>query len=99
MLESFTARTFRPLIGEAFTATMGAETMELRLSEVSEPGSGRAGRGSGRTPFSLLFLGPASPVRPQKIYRIEHSSLGIFDLFLVPVGPQDGSMAYEAVFN
>jgi hypothetical protein len=35
---------------------------------------------------------------PQRIYRIEHESLGPRDVFLVPVAFRDGGYDYEAVF-
>jgi hypothetical protein len=49
--------------------------------------------------FSLLFRGPLIPLLPQRTYRLEHEQLGPQELFLVPVGPRDGTMQYEAVFN
>ena len=56
-------------------------------------------KGSGRTPFALLFRGPSSPVLAQGIRRLRAPPpLGMLDLFLVPVGPSDGDMRYEAVF-
>jgi hypothetical protein len=35
----------------------------------------------------------------QQIYQVEHPTLGSFELFLVPVGPDEQGMCYEAVFN
>lgn len=52
-----------------------------------------------REPCSIIFRGPLEPVLPQQIYRIQHDSLGRMDLFLVPVGPDEEGMRYEAVFN
>jgi hypothetical protein len=51
--------------------------------------------------FSLLFQDSGEPVLPQRIYALEHARLGIFELFLVPVGPDraSGCMRYEAIFN
>ena len=54
----------------------------------------------GRQPFSLLFVaGPDAPTLSQRLYRLDHASLGALDLFLVPIGPKNGVMQYEAVFN
>ena len=58
-----------------------------------------ASRGAGRQPFSIVFLGPAAPVWRQRIYRVEHSALDPLDVFLVPVGPRDGGMQYQAIFT
>lgn len=49
--------------------------------------------------FSLLFRGPMTPLLPQATYRLHHQKLGPIDIFLVPLGPEDGEMQYEAVFN
>ena len=49
--------------------------------------------------FSLMFRGPLIPLLPQRTYHLEHERLGGQELFLVPVGPQNGAMQYEAVFN
>lgn len=49
--------------------------------------------------FSLIFHGPMTPALQQRIYVISHEKLGKFSMFFVPLGPQDGSMAYEVIFN
>jgi hypothetical protein len=49
--------------------------------------------------FSLLFRGPlALPLR-QRTYQITHYALGKLEIFLVPVGRDEGARYYEAVFN
>jgi hypothetical protein len=37
-------------------------------------------------------------VLPQAIYDLEHDALGHLDLFLVPIGPSQGGMRYQASF-
>ncbi len=57
--------------------------------------------------YSLIFDGPADRLLPQSIYSLRlctedsHEPLAEEDrvVFLVPVGPKEGSMQYEAVFN
>ncbi len=49
--------------------------------------------------FHLHFDGPEHRLLPQGIYRLEHASLGTFELFLVPIGREAGIVRYEAVFN
>lgn len=95
----FNAADFRPHAGSVFRVVTGESvSTELKLSEVGElPTTHGAPR---QNPYSLLFLGPLAPVLPQKIYCFTHSTLGKFDLFIVPVGPTpDGAMRYEAIFN
>jgi hypothetical protein len=101
MLGTFTVGTFAPRIGETFQLRLDASTvLETRLAEAQELGAGSHGaRPGSRTPFSLVFRGPARPVLPQQIYRMEHEEIGNFDLFLVPIGPDAEGMRYEAVFS
>jgi hypothetical protein len=49
--------------------------------------------------FSLRFRGNAGQVFPQRIYPIQHDSIGDFELFLVPIARDDSGTYYEAVFN
>jgi hypothetical protein len=53
----------------------------------------------GRVPFALLFHGePLVPVR-QQICTLSHHELGRFELFLVPLGPDERGMRFEAVIS
>ena len=94
-LASLTAEDFRPLVGTRFR--VGAGPIASELIEVNEL-DGTAGPGL-RSPFSLVFRGPLEPFVPQGIYRLEHGQLGELDLFLVPIGPDQAGMRYEAVFG
>lgn len=47
--------------------------------------------------FSLLFQGPDA--LPQGIHRARHPALGEFELFLVPLRPDNGQHIHQAVFN
>jgi hypothetical protein len=50
--------------------------------------------------FSIILRGPQSDTYlPQHIYSIEHGRLGKHKIFLVPIGPDEHGMRYEAVFN
>ena len=52
-----------------------------------------------REAFSVVFRGDNSQFLDQQIYRISHDALGNMDLFIVPIGPDDEGMRYEAVFS
>jgi hypothetical protein len=54
---------------------------------------------SGMERFSIFFVGPGDRYLPQKIYSLEHERMGVFELFLVPVGQDQRGFLYEAVFN
>ena len=49
--------------------------------------------------FSLVFRGPRGTPLQQGTYQLQHTQLGTFDLFLVPVGRDHDGVYYEAVFN
>lgn len=99
MLESFTAEMFAGRIGQQFRLRASADTvMQVELIEAKVLGSAAADP-SLRKPFSILFRGPMTPVWPQRIYRVEHDAMESFDLFVVPVGPKNGGMEYEAIFT
>ena len=54
----------------------------------------------GRHPFTLLFKGPATPLLPQRIYRLQHEAEAEpIDIFLVPVSADAAAVCYEAVFS
>jgi hypothetical protein len=97
LLQALTVETFAELVGDRFA--MGAwpdATLDLELIEANPLGA-RTGRG--RAPFSVLFRGPSAPVMPQRIYPLAHATLGRLELFIVPIGPRDGGMVYEAIFT
>jgi hypothetical protein len=48
--------------------------------------------------FSVLFKGPVSPSLQQGTYTLLQAEMEQVTLFLVPLGPRDGRMVYEAVF-
>ena len=48
----------------------------------------------------LHFSGPINPgYLPQHTYQFQHETMGVFDLFIVPIGPQENRMRYEAIFT
>jgi hypothetical protein len=99
MLQDLTPDSFETHQGTSFRIGLGGDsTLELVLQQVRrlEPHPGPRA-----VPFSAYFLGPRSPQLPQRIYTVAHDQMGIFDLFLVPLGPdpKTGGMLYEAVFN
>ncbi len=95
---SFTLDMFSGRVGESFLIRSGdgggLATQLIEATPVGEPA-----RAGGRAPFSLVFRGRPDVVLPQRIYPIEHNDLGAFELFLVPIGPDEAGMRYEAVFT
>lgn len=95
-LRSFTIETFAPLIGGMFRIHVDdASPVEVELIAAQPYDDMHPGR---RAPFSIVFRGPSQQVLVQRTYRVEHAQLGTFDLFIVPIGPDETGMRYEAVF-
>ena len=98
MLETFTRSTFEPLLGDTFRVHLGGPgAIEVVLTDASE--LSMASARPDRTPFSIVFRGPAGGILPQGTYRMDHQGLGAFDLFLVPIGADGEAVRYEAVFT
>ena len=102
MLETFTVETFSPYVGDKFRAFYDeTAALELTLSSATEYGTESAkewSKASGRVPFTLIFTGPIESVLEQSTYRLEHDKLETFEIFLVPIGPNNQGMRYEAIF-
>jgi len=49
--------------------------------------------------FALLFTGPLDKQLMQASFPLRHDAIGIHQIFLVPIGPKDDLMQYEAVFS
>ncbi len=96
MLAELTHEDFARRLNDRFRLHTDTTSHELRLFQVKPLGVGMPG---GRQPFSLLFRAPPDALFPQMIYRIEHDRMGALDLFLVPIGPDQHGMVYEALFN
>ena len=102
-LAALTHDDFDPHTGTGFELSADdSRAIRLTLHEVKSRGKtpSAAGGGPARQSFSLLFVASAdAPDLPQGVYHLEHASLGALDLFIVPVGPEEGAMRYEAVFT
>jgi hypothetical protein len=101
MLETLTSESFAPHVETVFRlGPEGAAGLELTLVSATPVGQARRAERFRERAFSVIFLGPPqAPVLPQQIYRLEHGALGVLEIFLVPIGAEEGRMRYEAVFN
>lgn len=95
MRDFITLDSFSKHVNTKFTMRYGdSQTAELRLVEATDVGSSER-----QIQYSLLFVAPAEAPDAQGIYRVEHDQMGELDLFLVPVGKDEGGLRYEAIFN
>jgi hypothetical protein len=106
---NLTAADFMPYLRRTFFVRLpDAESYALELVDVRELGAAdqAPGVGSGaRRPFSLLFRNPRRDAYlPQHTYRLEFEALqggpfSTLEVFLVPLGPDQVGMRYEAIFS
>jgi hypothetical protein len=84
----------------AVEGSKGAKRLALQLVEVGDlPSAQSAGTVGSDWCFSALWSGPSSLPLAQRTYRLHHSQLGAFSVFLVPVGRPARVRYYQAVFN
>ena len=98
MEQFLTAFSFSEHLGTSFRISFGGEApLEAVLFEVKPH---EEHDGPRKQPFSVYFRTSSSgPVLPQRIYQEEDDQVGTMDIFLVPIGPDEKGMRYEAVFN
>ncbi|EDY17377.1 conserved hypothetical protein [Chthoniobacter flavus Ellin428] len=92
-----TVETFAPVVGHIFEAVFTDGRLPLTLAEARPLGSARAP--GARAPFALTFQGRPKLRLPQGIYRLENTSLGTMEIFLVQVADAAGGSQFEAIFN
>jgi hypothetical protein len=101
MAEELRREDFEPLIGQHMNARFGDEDLVLEVGTVAPIANPSPRK---HAPFALVLLermpstGRHRPVG-QGLYRLEHPTLGELEVFLVPIGPKDGAMRFEGVFN
>lgn len=89
-----TAATFTPFLGQPLAVAVGEISHPLTLMRIAPlPHSAREGGG-----FRLELSGPLDPWLAQGTYDF---SLGeaTAPIFIVPLGPAQGHMQYEAIFS
>ena len=97
MQGALTQEDFAKCVNQACQVHHGPKNVEMQLIEcrkLHNPGA-RAGH---REPFALLFRGPKTPILEQRMYLFDFQHLGPVEIFIVPIGPDELGMRYEAVF-
>ena len=94
IVEFAKADDFTPFKGQTFRVGEDGLGPDIVLASVDLIGSGSREGGA----FAVLFVGPEDFMLEQGTFRLSGDECA-FDIFLVPVGPRDDGMAYEAVFN
>jgi len=98
MLAGLTHQDFAKCVHQKCQVRHGSSSLEMELIECRKLGApGR--KEAQREPFALLFRGPHTPILPQRMYPIDFQELGTLEIFIVPIGPDDSGMQYEAIFT
>ena len=90
---SLTIETFEGRIGETFRMVVDEWEIPMRLSNIDKLSM----RPDGSRGFALHFHAPPQIVLRQQLFGVEHDELPPFTMFLVPLGPDEHGMRYEAV--
>ena len=88
---------FESCLNQAFKLEFEGHTYPLELVAADRLNS--IASGSGDDAFAVVFRGDSQLQLNQQIYRIEHEHLGTMELFIVPIGPDEHGMCYEAIFS
>src|ERR1700730_3101865 len=83
--------------GEIFGIAFDSVAIDLELIECRRLTPHPSGKDT-REPFALTLRGPGRPVLPQRIYALRNERMGEVEIFLVPIGPDEKGMRYEAIF-
>ena len=104
MSDQLVSDVFAPHVGETFEVRLqSGEAFDVVLTECEEATYGDPDdlrERLGRVPFSLVFRSSdRERYAPQQTLTLSHPELGDLEVFLVPLGPDDTGMRYEAVFS
>jgi hypothetical protein len=92
MTERLTILDFAPQRHTRFRVAQ-MENCELELTEITDYSNAQLEQ------FSLIFTGAVSPWLRQGLYTLVHPQMQECELFLVPIGPDEAGMRYEAAFS
>jgi hypothetical protein len=91
---------FRTLQGRRVQArSLGGVQVELLVSRVEPLAIARGQRLDMGDSFRMEFLGPLEPVLPSEMIEITAEGDAPQRAFVSPLGPEDGAMQYESIFN
>lgn len=96
MTEQLMCADFAAQIGSTFTIHYsGDAALEVHLTEAVEL---RAPTNAGHS-FQLIFQSDRREYLPQGSFLFRHPVLGEQQIFIVPIGPTEQGMRYQAIFN
>lgn len=97
-LDALSAEGMEALVGTRFRAAISGTDIDLELTGVERLAP--TGFPQARpAPFALTLHGPQTPQLAQGTFDLAHSTLGVLQIFLVPIGADSKGPRYYAVFN
>jgi hypothetical protein len=103
MLNTLSGGDFARHLHELFHVCLAPEqaeaALDIELVEVTDLGDAPTAEHAPRRPFSLIFRDAQRRYLPQRIYPLEHATLGRLEIFLVPIGPDAHGMRFQAIFG
>lgn len=87
---------FRQLLDTEISIGIDGQSVSAKVIEVQEL---PCPDGAPKLPFSVLLAASFDTPLQQGIYPMVLGEAGTHALFLVPVGPKDGQLTYEMIFN
>ncbi|MFC1997303.1 DUF6916 family protein [Chloroflexota bacterium] len=99
MTNPYTFQNFSKYLNTTFQIHYSTESpLDVELIEIKKLGGDTTN--PDRKPFSLVFYSvDRENYLIQQIYTFEHPQMGSLDIFIVPLGPDDHGMRYEAIFT
>jgi hypothetical protein len=101
-LADLTIDAIKPHVGTIFEVPLPDGSMTNLTLDAALPyevRQRRPNRQPKREPFSLYLLGDPTLILPQGMYDLRSESLTFENLFIVPIGRDEKSTEYEAVFT
>ncbi len=98
MLDCVTVDDFLPHLGQELPVDLPDvdDALAMRLVSATPARHAMAGQ---RLGFSLVLRAPVRMGIAQGVYPLHHPRLGRLEIFLVPIGADEHTVEYEAVFN
>ena len=94
-----TIDTYQEHIGSKYQLALDDDSLELELIEVNKVSADTTEAGQA-VPFSAVFRSTdKEEALEQGTYSLTHDGMGELLIFIVPIGPDDTGMRYEAVFT
>lgn len=99
-LRELTPENTRGYVGDTFRINFDdGNVIELKLERVDLLMEKHVHPKMKRDAFALIFRGPGNVVLRQHMYPMQHETLGVLPIFLVPIAVDQTGTVYEAVFN